>query len=1264
MPDSIEALLGHFGGRFVQREAYAGGEGTTLRVTESLGDAAADRVLKVLAAGAEPQEAALLLSLQHPAIPAIREVGRLPDGRAFVVRDHVVGEALNLLPADRHELLAIVQELLEVLAYVHLRSVVHLDLKPQNLLRDEHGRLHLLDFGLGARRGEHGRGGTLFFAAPELLLGGVPDTRADLFSVGAMVAQALWPGGRLPLHHFVARFPNEDFFAAAGVRAEDFPAPFDQFLTRCLSRRPARRFQDAQEALEFLCGGSGRPSPSLLAPDPVALFGPELALAATAEEARDLMLHGGDAQDRRALAMHLVATTCGARELREASSELRVVRGGGATFRIDLPDLDPVRLQPHLLNVLGLQGNAAITAAAWLVHRGARSGAGVHEQLLGLVRSGEVVPSGSRWSWPAAFSGRLSRESIDVPGLAATPANVRLVAARGQRELAIGLWREGAAADAHREPALREALAEGLLEAGEAAQALPFCTQLPLLRAQAFLDMGQVDGASREIESVKATDAAAQLRLGSLQARIHMVRGQYAAAVQSLRRPHASPRERLLLATAYNLQGDAARSEILLAALLGELAAEQQPFLRASAFLELGHVHRRLGDLAAGERAFTEAAELLFGLGHVRHVAKVQQDLGVIAKDRGDHAQAVARFREARTLFQHVGDQAGVAVVEANLGIAALARGDASAARPWLLQATPVLLRLGNLAAGRLAQVMLARAHAELGDRDAAESVLAELGTPDTDRLRDEVAGVHAAFTASVAANSESEDLAAAEDDSMPPNQGPSRELFRTFLAVNRQLAQETDLDKAMRHLLDAAVTLTGGRQGYLLVARDDGMRREFQSGDPGPTGQAFSRSLAHRAMQLQRTLTGADGLADRELQEMPSVRNLQVRSAICAPFRSAGGTVGAIYVEHPGRAGAFQESDKDALEVLADQAAIAVDRMLREESLATELHASRRELAVAKRAVRRESTQLIGDSSVMRELRAQIQKLAPLELPVLILGETGSGKELVARALHEQGARSRGPFVAENCSALPAELMERELFGHVQGSFTGADRDRPGLLELASGGTLFLDEVGDMPPALQVKLLRALQEQAIRRVGGSETIRLDLRLLAATHRDLRAMVQQGEFREDLFFRLAAVELRVPPLRDRGDDRIVLAEHFLRRHGEQNGRQLRLGAIARSALQSYPWPGNVRELDHVIARVALLSTADEIVDLQLPVVAAVPAGTVGSSAAPEVVTLKEAERRAIVVAMQACGGDKAKTARVLEISRTALYEKLKRLGLS
>jgi DNA-binding NtrC family response regulator len=246
---------------------------------------------------------------------------------------------------------------------------------------------------------------------------------------------------------------------------------------------------------------------------------------------------------------------------------------------------------------------------------------------------------------------------------------------------------------------------------------------------------------------------------------------------------------------------------------------------------------------------------------------------------------------------------------------------------------------------------------------------------------------------------------------------------------------------------------------------------------------------------------------------------------------------------------------------------------------------------------------------------------------------------------------------------------MERELFGHVQGAFTGADRDRPGLLELASGGTLFLDEVGDMSPALQAKLLRALQEQAIRRVGASVTIQLDLRLVAATHKDLRAMVKAGTFREDLFFRLAAVELRLPPLRERTGDIEQLAEHFVQRNVAQRGRPLRLSAVARAALADYRWPGNVRELEHVVARAALLCEGEEIVDLQLPrqeVLAPATAGA-GEGDAPAVasavLTLKEAERRAIVVAMQACGGDKAKTARVLEISRTALYEKLKRFGL-
>ena len=1242
-------------GRFTLLAEYAGGEGTTLQVADRRGGPS--RVLKVLTPGRVPLEASLLLSLRHPAIPAVMEVGRLRDGRAFVLREHVAGEPLRTLSREPAALRAELQQLLEVLAYVHLRSVLHLDLKPANLLRDAAGGLHLLDFGLGARGGGGGRGGTLFFASPEVLLGGVPDARADLFAVGAMVAQALWPGSGPPLARFVDRFPADDFFIAGGLDPAALPAPFDRFVARCVERRPEQRFPDAQAALEFLTGGSGRPSPMLLVPDPVLTYGPELAAVAASDG--DLVLVGASPPDRRALALHLAATLRDVRAVEERADELRVVHGQGEPRRVQLPRLQPVRLLAHLQSALGLQGSPADAAARWLVERAGDSGEAVGALLQQLVGHGEIVPSGARWMWPGARSGRLAGLALQPRAAAAiTPAWVRSLAASGQREPAIAAWQCVRDAAPARERELRLALAEGLLDGGEPTAALPFCVDEPVLRAQALLESGQLAAAARELDSVGAKPPHARQR--RVMAQLAMARGQLERARELLQRDGATALELVTLAAVHESAGRVDAADAALQELAARPEVAELPFVRAGAHTVRGHLARTRGDLVAARAQFQTAAELLFTIGHVRHAATAQQNLGIVLKDLGEHALAAERLREARTLFQQVGDEVGIARTAASLGIAALARGDAAAARPWLDSAVAALAALGDLGALRMARTMLARAHAELGEREAALALLAELGAGDSERMRAEIAKVHDTLAVVAAGAS-----AVAPTMQERSSSGPSRELFRTFLAVNRQLAQETDLDKAMRHLLDAAVTLSGGRLGYLLVARDDGMRREFSSGDSGPVGQAFSRSLAHRAMQLQRTLTGADVAADRDLQDMPSIRNLQVRSAVCAPFRSAGGTVGAIYVEHPGRAGAFAETDKEALEMLADQAAIAVDRMLREEAMQAELKKSQVELAVVRRRSRRESTQLLGDSKPMRDLRAQIDKLAPLDLPVLVLGETGTGKELVARALHERSGRHRAPFVAENCSVLPPELMERELFGHVQGAFTGADRDRQGLLELASGGTLFLDEVGDMPPALQAKLLRALQEQSIRRVGGTETIQLDLRLLAATHKDMRAMVAAGTFREDLFFRIAAVELRVPPLRERGEDIDLLAEHFVQTHAATNGRTLRLSAASRAALLDYRWPGNVRELEHVIARAALLCEGDEIVDLQLPQRGA-EHGAAGNAAAPAaevLITLKEAERRAIVVAMQHCGGDKAKTARALGISRTALYEKLKRYEL-
>ncbi|MEM7203303.1 MAG: sigma-54 dependent transcriptional regulator [Planctomycetota bacterium] len=300
----------------------------------------------------------------------------------------------------------------------------------------------------------------------------------------------------------------------------------------------------------------------------------------------------------------------------------------------------------------------------------------------------------------------------------------------------------------------------------------------------------------------------------------------------------------------------------------------------------------------------------------------------------------------------------------------------------------------------------------------------------------------------------------------------------------------------------------------------------------------------------------------------------------------------------------------------------------------------------------------MLGKSAAMTELRKQIAKLADSDLPVLVQGETGSGKELVARALHEQSARAGAAFVAENCSAIPGELMESELFGHCKGAFTGADEDRAGLLELASDGTLFLDEVGDMPLELQAKLLRALQEGRVRRIGASASVPVNFRLITATHKDLQQMVADRRFRADLFYRVAAAEVAVPPLRERGRDVLLLAEHFLAQLNERHRRQVAMSDAAWAQLQSYPWPGNVRELEHVVSRAFLLVDGDTLDALQLPE-PVLPSDAAGSPT--RVLTLAEAEEQAIQAALAATNGDKTKAARLLRISRTAIYAKLGRI---
>jgi DNA-binding NtrC family response regulator len=306
-----------------------------------------------------------------------------------------------------------------------------------------------------------------------------------------------------------------------------------------------------------------------------------------------------------------------------------------------------------------------------------------------------------------------------------------------------------------------------------------------------------------------------------------------------------------------------------------------------------------------------------------------------------------------------------------------------------------------------------------------------------------------------------------------------------------------------------------------------------------------------------------------------------------------------------------------------------------------------------------------LGISTGMRQIESLLPRLAASRSAVLISGESGAGKEQVARALHragDPGGKTR--FVAVNCGAIPENLIESELFGHDKGAFTGADRDRQGVFEQADGGTLFLDEIGEMPPSMQVKLLRAIQDRAVVRVGGATPRKVDIRLVCATHHDLKAMVEQGRFREDLYYRIHVIHLHVPPLRERQEDILWLAARFLDERAARGEVRRTLGAEAERALTRYPWPGNVRELQHCLERASVLSLAPLLNVESLFGAGGPPAVPGDALRQPLSDHLQDCERAYIRRALTECGGRIADTAALLGISRKNLWEKMRKLEMA
>jgi transcriptional regulator with GAF, ATPase, and Fis domain len=526
------------------------------------------------------------------------------------------------------------------------------------------------------------------------------------------------------------------------------------------------------------------------------------------------------------------------------------------------------------------------------------------------------------------------------------------------------------------------------------------------------------------------------------------------------------------------------------------------------------------------------------------------------------------------------------------------------------------------------------------------------------------------------------------------------------ILEVNRAIAGEHDLDRLLEKVTDYAIALLYAERGFILLKSRSGedrlsvhAARDRRGDDPHAR---FSHSIAERVVRTGEQFVAVDALRDERVADYVSVHSLMLRSVACMPIRSRSGVIGALYLETRVRPGSMFRDELGTLAAFADQVAIAIEtaRLVSEnKERARELEEANRELEAARQKLeqllgrRTEQLQetrrdlrsarevlhghfgykgIVGTSTSMRRVYAIIERVKDADVPLLLTGESGTGKEVIARAVHNASPRAKQKFVGVNCGAIPEHLLESELFGHVRGAFTGADRDKKGLFRELNGGTILLDEIGEMPQKMQAGLLRVLQEKVVRPVGGTAEEKVDTRVVAATHRDLASMVQAGTFREDLFYRLDVIEIRVPPLRERLEDVPMLIDHFLRLFAARYNRDKR--TVSRDALKmlmGYDWPGNVRQLENVLLNAWILSDAGELEpdDFELPVERLVPQRD-GTSSISEtrarpgsVDAAKEQERERILEALQACNWNRAKAAKRIGMPRRTFYRRLKEFGI-
>ncbi|MBX3127749.1 MAG: sigma 54-interacting transcriptional regulator [Polyangiaceae bacterium] len=497
-------------------------------------------------------------------------------------------------------------------------------------------------------------------------------------------------------------------------------------------------------------------------------------------------------------------------------------------------------------------------------------------------------------------------------------------------------------------------------------------------------------------------------------------------------------------------------------------------------------------------------------------------------------------------------------------------------------------------------------------------------------------------------------------DDSHPEQDSPNvLASVRRMHAFSERLMTMTGVDELLEAMLDDLIELTGAARGVvLLVDPSDGEQgsprvrasRNVKRETIEDASGAISDSIVRQVVETKRPVIVSDALTDTTFGKSESVIALKLSSVMCVPLLSQGEIIGVIYVGNDEVKHLFHREQLDLLTIFAGQASLIVQNAMLLSALRADQEKLKTEL------LDKRFGEIIGACPSMMEVFRKLQKVAATDISVLITGETGTGKELIARELHRRSNRHDGPFVVVNCGAIPENLMESEMFGHVRGAFTGAVASRPGKFQLADGGTLFLDEIGELTLQLQVKLLRALQERVVYRVGDSKPEKCDIRIVAATNRVLEEMIKTGEFREDLFYRLNVVNLWLPPLRERGDDVLIIAKALLSKYADELGSGVRgFSPQALAAIKKHAWPGNIRQVENRIKKALVLCDKALLQPEDLDL---------GPEAMEPIVPLEKAkedfQRRYVLDVLERNNGNRTQTARDLGVDPRTIFRYLEK----